>query len=108
MNVGEVAGMKRVAMEYSPNCAIPYVSRVDAGTIGTGPDNGFDGEYGGFSRRTSLNAGTATVQGWELSYQQQFTFLPGLLKGLSGSANYTLLDTHGDFGGTGHVLGAEE
>ena len=24
---------KRVAMEYSPNCAIPYVSRVDAGTI---------------------------------------------------------------------------
>jgi Xaa-Pro dipeptidase len=25
--------LKRVAMEYSPNCAIPYVSRVDAGTI---------------------------------------------------------------------------
>jgi Xaa-Pro dipeptidase len=28
-----LAGMKRVAMEYSPNCGIPYVSRVDAGTI---------------------------------------------------------------------------
>jgi Xaa-Pro dipeptidase len=28
-----LAGMKRVAMEYSPECAIPYVSRVDAGTI---------------------------------------------------------------------------
>ena len=26
-------GQQRVAMEYSPNCAIPYVSRVDAGTI---------------------------------------------------------------------------
>jgi Xaa-Pro aminopeptidase len=26
-------GMRRVAMEYSPNCAIPYVSRVDAGTL---------------------------------------------------------------------------
>ena len=26
-------GLRRVAMEYSPNCAIPYVSRVDAGTI---------------------------------------------------------------------------
>jgi Xaa-Pro dipeptidase len=26
-------GSKRIAMEYSPNCAIPYVSRVDAGTI---------------------------------------------------------------------------
>jgi Xaa-Pro dipeptidase len=28
-----LAGVKRVAMEYSPHCAIPYVSRVDAGTI---------------------------------------------------------------------------
>ena len=26
-------GVKRVAMEYSPGCAIPYVSRVDAGTV---------------------------------------------------------------------------
>ena len=26
-------GLHRVAMEYSPKCAIPYVSRVDAGTI---------------------------------------------------------------------------
>ena len=25
--------MRRVAMEYSPGCAIPYVSRVDAGTV---------------------------------------------------------------------------
>ncbi|MYN66820.1 MAG: aminopeptidase P family protein [Acidobacteria bacterium] len=28
-----VQGMRRIAMEYSPNCAIPYVSRVDAGTV---------------------------------------------------------------------------
>ena len=28
-----VRNMQRVAIEYSPNCAIPYVSRVDAGTI---------------------------------------------------------------------------
>jgi len=28
-----LAGHRRVAMEYSANCAIPYVSRVDAGTI---------------------------------------------------------------------------
>ena len=28
-----VSGVKRVAMEYSPGCAIPYISRVDAGTI---------------------------------------------------------------------------
>jgi Xaa-Pro aminopeptidase len=28
-----LAGMRRVAMEYSPLCAIPYVARVDAGTV---------------------------------------------------------------------------
>ena len=28
-----LAGIKTVAMEYSPNCEIPYVSRVDAGTL---------------------------------------------------------------------------
>lgn len=28
-----LSGTRRVAMEYSPNAAIPYVSRVDAGTI---------------------------------------------------------------------------
>jgi len=28
-----LAGCTRVAMEFSPGCAIPYVSRVDAGTV---------------------------------------------------------------------------
>jgi Xaa-Pro aminopeptidase len=28
-----VTGMTRIAMEYSPRCAIPYMGRVDAGTI---------------------------------------------------------------------------
>ena len=28
-----LTGMRRVAMEYSPRCAIPYVSRIDAGTV---------------------------------------------------------------------------
>ena len=28
-----LSGVKRVAMEYSPKCAIPYVARVDAGTV---------------------------------------------------------------------------
>lgn len=28
-----LGGASRIAMEYSPECAIPYVSRVDAGTI---------------------------------------------------------------------------
>ncbi len=28
-----LSGVRRVAMEYSPGCAIPYISRVDAGTV---------------------------------------------------------------------------
>ena len=28
-----LSGQQRVAMQYSPNCAIPYVSMVDAGTV---------------------------------------------------------------------------
>lgn len=30
---GLIGGLRRLAMEYSPNAAIPYVSRVDAGTV---------------------------------------------------------------------------
>src|SRR3954451_21889363 len=28
-----IAGMQRVAMEYSPRNAIPYIAKVDAGTV---------------------------------------------------------------------------
>src|SRR5467141_14726 len=28
-----LTGVQRVAMEYSPGCAIPYIARVDAGTV---------------------------------------------------------------------------
>jgi outer membrane receptor protein involved in Fe transport len=76
------------------------VSGINVGTVPTGTGNGFNGEYGGFNILTTANAGTATVEGWEVSYQQQLTFLPGLLKGLSFLANYTELKTNGDFGGT--------
>ncbi|MBI5691614.1 MAG: TonB-dependent receptor [Verrucomicrobia bacterium] len=83
------------------------VRNINVGTIPTGTDNGYNGEYGGWTLFTSANAGTAYVQGWEFSYQQQFTFLPGFLKGLSGSFNYTIIDTHGDFGGTINMTGRE-
>jgi Xaa-Pro dipeptidase len=37
-----LTGMRRVAMEYSPACAIPYVARVDAGTIELVRQSGVD------------------------------------------------------------------
>jgi Xaa-Pro aminopeptidase len=30
---GLLAGSRRIAMQYSPNCAVPYVAMVDAGTV---------------------------------------------------------------------------
>jgi Xaa-Pro aminopeptidase len=30
---GLLTGARRIAMQYSPNCAIPYVANVDAGTV---------------------------------------------------------------------------
>ena len=30
-----LSGRRRIAMQYSPQCAIPYVSMVDAGTVRT-------------------------------------------------------------------------
>jgi len=37
-----LSGVRRVAMEYSPGCAIPYVSRVDAGTMELVRQNGVE------------------------------------------------------------------
>jgi outer membrane receptor protein involved in Fe transport len=65
-----------------------------------GPDNGYDGFYEGYRLFTSVNGGTANVRGWEFDYRQQFTWLPGLWRGLGLMANYTRLETEGDFGGT--------
>jgi TonB-dependent receptor len=86
------------------------VGGIIGGTVPSGADNGYNGEYAGFGIRTTSNAGTAFVKGWEFSYQQQLQFLPGVLRNLAVMANYTLLDTHGDFGGaatrrSGEIVG---
>lgn len=65
-----------------------------------GSDNGFDGEYAGYTLSTQANGGSATIKGVELNYQHQLAFLPGLLKHLGVFANYTLLRTRGNYGGT--------
>jgi len=66
--------------------------------VGSGADNGFDGQYTGYSLSTQQNGGFATVEGFELAYQQQFTFLPGWLSGLGVHANYTKLESKGNYG----------
>jgi iron complex outermembrane recepter protein len=77
------------------------VNNMNVGVIGAGNDNGYFGEYEGFTQLSTRNAGTAIAQGWEFSYLQQFRFLPGVLRGLSLNANMTIINTHGDFGSAG-------
>lgn len=102
----EPAGMFSVGW-FKKDIRDYIVSNIDGGTVGAGPDNGYGGQYEGYQIRTSGNAGGAVIQGWEFAYQQQFTFLPGPLKGLSAMLNYTELTTKGDYGGTS-IVGTNE
>ena len=83
------------------------VTDYEIGVVEAGGDNGFDGEYSGYTILSRANVGTAFVQGWEISYQQQFRFLPGLLRGLRLNANMTQLTSHGDYGGTTYLKDKE-
>lgn len=65
--------------------------------IGSGPDNGFDGNYEGFTLQTTSNAGEARIEGFEFNYMQTFSMLPKPFNGLSLYANYTHLKSAGTF-----------
>lgn len=85
------------------------VAGVERGVIGEGQGNGFGGSYSGYTLLSTANAGEATVKGWEAAWQQQLTFLPGVFKGLGIVANFTKIETAGNFGSgnlsTGQVAG---
>lgn len=78
-----------------------FITNVTGGIVGSGSDNGFNGDYVGYEIRTTANGGRAEIDGWEFNYQQQFTFLPGFWRGFSFNANYTKLDINGDYGELG-------
>ena len=55
--------------------------------------------YAGWTGNTRVNAGDGTVQGLEFNYAQQLSFLPGLLRGLGVTGNWTVLTSAGDYNG---------
>ncbi|MBI4621813.1 MAG: TonB-dependent receptor [Verrucomicrobia bacterium] len=77
-----------------------YIFTDSSQVIGGGRDNGFDGEYEGYSLTTSRNGGSAKIEGLEFNYQQQLNFLAGWAKGFGVNFNYTTLKTEGNYGGT--------
>ena len=87
-----------------------FIYTLGGRTVGTGTDNGFNGDYQGYSLSSQANGGFARVRGFELAYQQQFTFLPGWWRGFGAFANYTRMETEGNYGtnvvrSTGEVAG---
>jgi TonB-dependent receptor len=85
-----------------------FLFSANIGVVAAGSNNGFGGEYAGYQLNTTRNGGSAQVEGWELSYQQELTFLPGLLRGLGVYANLTDLKTEGDYGVPGITTTATE
>lgn len=91
-----------ISVGYFKKTIKDYISPTGTviGQVGNGEDNGFEGLYAGYDIIGFTNLGTATAEGLEFDYRQRLTFLPGLLKGLTVSANYTAIRTDGDFGTT--------
>lgn len=75
----------------------------EIGTVGGGEFPAVDAEYGsqypGWLVTTDVNLGTARFRGCYFGYQQTFTQLPGLLRGIGLYANCTFLETQGNYGG---------
>ena len=88
-------------MGYFRKDVADFLVTRSIGIVESGTDNGFGGDYAGFTINGPSNAGKAKIDGFEFNYQQQFTFLPGILRGFGFSANYTKLQTSGDYGETG-------
>lgn len=65
--------------------------------IDGGPDNGFGGDFAGYTLNTTSNQGEAKIQGFEANYNQQLTMLPAPFNGIRLFANYTDLDASGTF-----------
>ncbi|MDO8539459.1 MAG: TonB-dependent receptor [Opitutaceae bacterium] len=72
-----------------------YIRTDNSQIIGSGPNNGFDGEYEGYTLTTQVNDGFAQIDGLEISYQQQLAFLPGWARGFGVQANFSKFKTKG-------------
>jgi iron complex outermembrane receptor protein len=75
-----------------------FIYNAGGTVIGSGTDNGFEGDYAGFILSTQRNGGYSKIKGFEASYSQQFTFLPRVWKGLGAFANATWMNARGNYG----------
>jgi TonB-dependent receptor len=75
-----------------------FIYNGNIGQIESGVDYGFDTtNYIGWDLYTVANGAKGKVDGIEVAYAQQLYFLPGPLRGLAISVNYTKLTASGDY-----------
>jgi TonB-dependent receptor len=74
-----------------------FIFTESGAVVGSGPNNGFDGNFVGYTLTTQRNGGSARVRGLEFNYNQQFTNLPGFWSGFGAFATYTHMETDGDY-----------
>jgi iron complex outermembrane receptor protein len=85
-----------------------FIYGDSGGVVGAGPNNGFEGLYEGYEIFQNRNGGFGRVRGIELSYNQRLTRLPGAWRGLGLMANYTKLESEGNYtSASGTQSGAE-
>lgn len=85
-----------------------FIYGDSGGVVGAGPNNGFEGLYEGYEITQNRNGGFGRVRGVELSYNQRLTWLPGAWRGLGLMANYTKLESEGNYtSASGTQSGAE-
>ncbi len=96
----EPAGLLSVAVFQKKISDFIYRSRN--GILEAG--NPYGDAYVGYALTTDLNGGSADVRGLEMSFQQQFSRLPGFWKGFGAFANFTWLETEGDYGTPGATI----
>ncbi|MSU65933.1 MAG: TonB-dependent receptor [Opitutus sp.] len=65
--------------------------------ISGGVDNGFGGDFAGFTLNTTTNQGSAKIEGFELNGSLQLTMLPKPFNGLRVFGNYTKMKTEGTY-----------
>ncbi len=76
-----------------------FIYTGNMGEIEAGVDYGFDSApYVGYDLYTIANGSKGRVDGIEVAYAQQLSFLPGFLRGLNLNGNYTRLKASGDYG----------
>ncbi|MSU48186.1 MAG: TonB-dependent receptor [Opitutus sp.] len=76
-----------------------FIFRSNVGVIA--PGNEIGEAYNGYALTTDRNGGKAKIRGLEVSYNQQFSTFPGFLRAFGAFANFTWLQSTGDYGTPG-------